>query len=135
MAQAKLPQSKCEACNHLYDPDPLNAHHQKYCRRPGCLRRRTRGRQRDWYRRRYREDGEFRSRERRRARDGKRRRREERPPVRPPEPERRDLVLIGLLAHMADTRDPRVVSEVMEMYAGRGRDLAGAAVARGPPSF
>jgi hypothetical protein len=135
MARVKLPMRICEACHHPYDPDPLNAHHQKYCRRPGCLRRRKRIRQRVCYRKRYWEDEEFRKRERRRAGDRKRRRAEEAPPARPPEPDRRDLALIGMAAHLADSRDPDVVREVLDRCVGWGRDLAGAASARSPPSF
>lgn len=135
MPRVKLPKRSCDSCHHLYEPDPLNAHHQKYCRRPGCLRRRKLERQRRWYRKLYRNDAGFRDRERRRARLGKDRRREEAPSVRPPEPDQRDLALIGLVAHMADTRDPEVAREAMALYVGRGRELAGGAAARAPPAF
>jgi hypothetical protein len=40
-----------------------------------------------------------------------------------------------LVAHMADTRAPEVAREAMALYVGRGRELAGGAVARAPPAF
>ena len=39
---------KCRHCGQLYDPDPRNRYHQRYCRQPACRRASQAASQRRW---------------------------------------------------------------------------------------
>ena len=39
---------KCRHCGQLFDPDPRNRHHQKYCSAPACRRASKAASQRRW---------------------------------------------------------------------------------------
>ena len=54
-------------------------------------------------------------------------------PPPPPLPSPHDA-LVGLVAQLADTSDPRQVSALLSGYAERGRRLTLVAADRGPPA-
>lgn len=120
----------CESCGWAFRPDPYNAHRQRCCTRPDCLRERKRKRQRKSYAKRYREDPVFRGNERQRCAAGIRSRRAaggmgrdgpgaETVPVMVFE------LLAGLVSEQKHTSDAAEVRAVMREYEARGRRLTG----------
>lgn len=74
MAAKSKPQ--CACCKEAFEPDPRNAHTQKFCTQEGCVLLRKQQRQSAQYRRKYATDKEFQKSERQRCKTNIRRRRQ-----------------------------------------------------------
>lgn len=137
MVKERLP--RCLHCGRKFRPDIYNHHHQKWCSVPGCRRARDCERKRRYYSKRIAREPQFLNSERRRCRAGMRRCRSRRAKA------NAELVtailalpaagelLTGMVSHLADSTDPRVIVEVMDRYAQRGRLLANSVPIRGSP--
>lgn len=121
----------CTDCGREFDLDRFNAHHQHFC--PRCATRRRRKAKRDWYRKRYRTNPDFRTREQQRGCSGNRNRRASAkqaaipPPVATPEPMPVSYVsdvVRGVVAKFMDATDPFAVEKALAECADRGRRLA-----------
>ena len=122
---------RCVVCDQAFAPDPYNRHHQRCCSRRGCRRELKQRRQRQWRTRKYATDPEFRARAKAavtRSRRRARRRAEGRSP-----PRSGDLVLLGLAAQVAGSRNTAEAQEFLGRCADLGRRLeAGTWMVSGP---
>lgn len=119
----------CRRCGRKFRICRFNAHHQQYCLHPDCVTERRRERQRQYYKKKYRDDAGFRGAEQMRCREGARRRRQEKgaETVAPVEAVfssvNMDLVTLGLLAQLNESSDQRVVEATARRLERRGREL------------
>lgn len=115
----------CKACGKPFTRCRFNSHHQIYCTRLGCVRRRKQTRQRASDNRRYREDKAFQEKKRRKSRDymRKRRQKEKEAAKAAKEYDPAD-VLTGLVSHLTGEDNPEVVRESIKSYSSRGRRLS-----------
>jgi hypothetical protein len=125
--------SICEYCGSKYPKCCFNRHHQKYCTSKRCVIKRRQERQRERYRRNYRNDKNFADKERERCREGIRKRREAAHAKIPngmlassSSSMRIDMGLLatGLLSQWIDSKDPREVEEAARRLEKRGQQLA-----------
>ena len=120
-------QTVCQFCNKTYKPSRHNAHHQKYCTRKGCVRRRKRLRQKKWHNERYQNDEVFRKAKQGSSREVMRKRRErEARTAADSDSNSRDPthVITGLVSQFVDEKDPEALQEYLNFYAHRGRQLS-----------
>ena len=125
--------SICEYCGRKYLKCCFNKHHQKYCTSKMCVIKRRQERQRQAYRRNYRNDKNFADRERERCREGIRKRRED---ARENIPNGiladsnmlmqidMGLLATGLLSQWIDSKDPTEVEAAARQLEKRGQQLA-----------
>ena len=129
MSGKRLP--SCRHCGRKFHPDPYNRHHQECCGLAECKAALDRERKRRYYRKRLERENGFRESERRRCRDAMRSLRCAAREVcnAAPAPAAcslppADQMLAGLVSQLADTTDRKLVFELMNSYADRGRRLA-----------
>ena len=125
----------CEECGKAFTVCRFNAHHQKYCGRKSCARKRRRRYQSEYQNRRYRSDETFREGQKRKSRKYMKMRREREslapavadPPIVPPESAVKGIdlsdVVAGVVAQLTAEDDPQVLAERLRGYASRGRQL------------
>lgn len=117
----------CQFCNQPYKPSRYNAHHQKYCTRKGCVKRRKRLRQKKWHNEKYQNDEDFRKAKQKSSRElmRKRRQQEARAAARlgasSADPTH---VITGLISQLVDEKDPKALQRHLNSYAHRGRQLS-----------
>ena len=121
----------CEECGTKYRKCRFNRIHQKYCTRKSCVVKRRQERQRQYYRKAYRNNKAFADAERDRCRKAIRKRREE---VRQTSDEALadstptkfniELFAKGLLSQWIDSKDPMEVEEAARRLEKRGQQLA-----------
>ena len=125
--------SICERCGSKYLKCCFNRHHQKYCTSKRCVIKRRQERQRQRYRKNYRNDKNFADKERERCREGIRKRREDARGKLPngmlatgssPMPIDMGLLATGLLSQWIDSKDPTEVEEAARRLEKRGQQLA-----------
>lgn len=120
----------CKACGKPLTVCRYNAHHQIYCNRPTCVRRRKQKRQRESHNRRYQSDEDFRAEKQHKSRKYMRERRSkekaalqvEACAISPMD------ILTGVVSQLTDEDDPLVILERLRTYSVRGRQLS-----HGPP--
>jgi len=115
----------CAACGKPFTLCRFNEHHQIYCTRPKCVRKRKQERQRKSHNKRYREDPEYQAAKRKKSKDYMRERRrkekasaEEKLSYDPMD------ILTGVVSQLTSEDDPEVVRERLRSYSARGRQLS-----------
>ncbi len=115
----------CAACGKPFTCCRYNKHHQKYCKRPGCVRRRKRERQRASHNRRYRDDKVYQEEKRRKSREYMRVRRRQKKEA---AEEARNYdpmdILTGVVSQLTSENDPEALRERLRSYSSRGRQLS-----------
>ncbi|OVE82479.1 hypothetical protein BVY04_00795 [bacterium M21] len=125
--------SICEAYGKPFVRCRYNAHHQKYCRRPACVRRCKQARQRTSHNRRYHEDEDYRERKRQKSREYMRVRRGKEKAAKEDAIEINPIdTLTGVVAQLTDEEDPMTVRERLRSYSARGRQLSHICSITGP---
>lgn len=129
----------CAACGKPLMVCRYNAHHQIYCNRSICVRRRKRKRQRESHNRRYQSDKDFRAKKQRKSREYMRERRskEKAAAVAALQAEVCAIspmdVLTGVVSQLTDEDDPEVIHERLRTYSVRGRQLSHEPLVSGLP--
>ncbi len=133
----------CGCCGKKYRVCCFNRHHQKFCTRKACVRRRRQERQREHYGRKYRDDKSFADAERQRCKKSIQERRKNARnaagAVFPDDGVRRiqmnvEHLTAGLLSQWIDSKDPIEVEEAARRLEKRGQQLTLATRSlRGPP--
>lgn len=120
----------CKACGKPLTVCQYNAHHQIYCNRAICVRRRKQKRQREYHNRRYQSDEDFRAEKQHKSREYMRERRSkekaaalvalqaEACKISPMD------ILTGVVSQLTDEDDPMVILERLRTYSVRGRQLS-----------
>ena len=121
----------CERCGTKYLKCRFNKYHQKYCTRNACVVERRRERQRQHYRKMYRNDQTFTESERERCRNGITKRRAHARQtadqiVAESTVKRINIQLLttGLLSQWIDSKDPEEVEQAARRLEKRGQQLA-----------
>jgi hypothetical protein len=121
-------QAICQSCGKIYTPSRYNEHHQKYCTREDCVKRRKQLRQKKWHNEKYQSDDAFRKAKQQSSREAMRRRREQEAATVAvsSDSNSRDPthVIAGIVAQLADEDDPQALQEHLNVYAYRGRQLS-----------
>ena len=133
---ASLPKRPCRACGLDFVPDARNSHHQDFCTRKRCVRRRKRARQRLWHRDRYASDASFRE----KAKSRVRRHRKQASPAQATGSatsategrlQHLEQAFLGLAMQMGEESAAQPARELVSAWADTGR-LRGAGIASGP---
>lgn len=115
----------CAACGKPFTLCDFNKHHQIYCTRAVCVRRRKRERQRKSHNKRYREDPEHRAAKRKKAKEYMRERRRREKIA---EKKKRDYdpmdILTGVVSQLTSEDNPEAVMDRLRSYSARGRQLS-----------
>ena len=115
----------CQACGKPLKRCRFNGHHQKYCKRSTCVRRRKQERQRISHNRRYREDLEYQERKRRYSLKYMRARRQKEREADTVASEISPIdILTGVVSQLVDEDDPTIIRERLKCYSIRGRQLS-----------
>ena len=131
-----LPKRPCRACGLDYVPDARNSHHQEFCTRPRCVRRRKQVRQRLWHRARYASDATFREKAKARVRRHRKRASQAQaqgPPTSAAEGRLRHLeqAFLGLAMQMGEEPNAIRARELVSAWADTG-SRRGAVITSGP---
>lgn len=123
----------CAACGKPFTFCRFNGHHQEYCTRPGCVRRRKQARQRKSHNKRYRDDPEFQAAKRAKSKEYMRERRRREKEV---AKKKRDYdpmdILTGVVSQLTAEDNPDVIREQLRSYSARGRQLSHSCPLSGP---
>ena len=133
---ATLPKRPCRACGLDFVPDARNSHHQDFCTRKRCVRRRKRARQRLWHRDHYASDASFREKAKLRVRRHRKRASQAQaqgPPTSAAEGRLQHLeqAFLGLAMQMGEEPDAIQARELVSAWADTG-SRRGAGIASGP---